>query len=106
MNQNPFGGGPFGNGNNNVDLGGMFEELLKKKKQKKPQQEPGPEKFDSDGKPLKRHNPMKGFGFALGFVVVVFAAMNSYYMLDEENYAVEMFIRESLYARRRSAAQL
>lgn len=88
MNQNPFGGGPFGNGNNNVDLGGMFEELLKKKKQKKPQQEPGPEKFDSDGKPSKRHNPMKGFGFALGFVVVAFAAMNSYYMLDEENYAV------------------
>ncbi len=88
MNQNPFGGGPFGNGSNNADIGGLFEELLKKKKQKKPQQEPGPEKFDSEGRPAKRHNPMKGFGFAVLFAVAAFAVMNCYYMLDEENYAV------------------
>ena len=88
MSDNPFGGGPFGNGNDNIDLGRMFEELLKKKKQKKPQQESGPEKFESDGKPAKRHNPMKGFGLALLLVIVAFGAMNCYYVLDEENYSV------------------
>lgn len=87
MNQNPFGGGPFGNGNGNVDVGELFEEMFKKKKQKKPQ-EPGPEKYDSDGKPAKKRNPFKGAGVALLLLIVAFAAMNSYYMLDEENYAV------------------
>lgn len=87
MNQNPFGGGPFGTGNGNVDVGELFEEMFKKKKQKK-EQEPGPEKFDSDGKPARKRNPFKGAGVALLVLILAFAATNCYYMLDEENYAV------------------
>lgn len=87
MSQNPFGGNsPFGGGN---PFGGSnpFEDLLKKTKAAK-QQEPGPEKFDSSGNPKRRPNPLKGIGAGLAVVVLVFAATNCYYMLDEENYAV------------------
>lgn len=89
MNQNPFGGGPFGSGNGNVDVNELFDEIFKKKKQKKEkEQEPEPEKFNSDGKPVKKRSPFKGIGVAFVLAVAAFAAMNCYYVLDEENYAV------------------
>lgn len=47
-----------------------------------------PERFDSNGNPVRRFRPFKGIGIALAVMILVFAGMNSYYMLDEENYAV------------------
>lgn len=74
MNQNPF-----------EDL---FKNVKNAQTQKEKKTEPGPEKFDSNGNPKKRRNPVKGLGLALVAAVAVFAATNCYYMLDEENYAV------------------
>ncbi len=73
QNQNPFddlfGSSPFGG---------------------KPKQDKGPERFDSNGNPVRRFRvpPLKGIGAGLIVLFLVFAGMNSYYMLDEENYAV------------------
>lgn len=102
MNQNPFnnpfGGGPMGAGD---PLGDLFEKMkeaqkaaegqqTKRKTKKKPKEAPeGPEKFDSDGNPVKKKKRAgRTVGILAGAVVVGFLAMNSFYVLDEENYAV------------------
>ena len=75
-NRNPFGGNQFGNQN-------PFEDLLKKKNKEKE-----PETFDSNGNKIRKKPPYKRM---LGVVVlffVIIAGLNSYYMLDEDNYAV------------------
>lgn len=53
--------------------------------------EEGTERFDSDGNPVGKKisfRPFKSAGAALLVMLLVFLAMNSYYVLDEENYAV------------------
>ncbi len=97
MNQNPFGRGPFGGypfgGRNPFDgkdfFGGKnpLEGFFKKKKQKQPGEQE-PEKFDSSGRPVRKNHVGKGFGFTLLLMVLLYAGMNCYYVLDEENYAV------------------
>ena len=107
MNQNPFGGqDPFD------FLRRQMEEQLKQKQQSQRQKtnktswqnqgeaggkpdgskEQEPERFDSDGNPVKKKKKklklFRNAGTAVVVLVVAFAAMNSYYMLDEENYAV------------------
>ncbi len=95
MNQNPFGG-PLGNGSN-----GSFEDMFKKlkemqdqaqrqKQEKQNQEQRGPEKFDSDGNPVKkkRVRPLKSVGAVFAVLALAAVAMSSYYVLDEENYAV------------------
>lgn len=95
MNNNPFGGGPFGGS----PLGGEnpFEEIFKKVKQaqenqqqekRKKKDEKGPERFDSNGNPVRRRKMAAGAGLLLALLLLAFLGMNSYYMLDEENYAV------------------
>lgn len=101
MNQNPFGNNLFGGQN-------PFDQLFGQRGQKghgaakpsgsqKPQgEEPvggpeggkGPERFDSSGRPVRRRPSAKGPAFALLVLLLVYTGMNSYYMLDEENYAV------------------
>lgn len=91
QNQNPFedlfGGNPFG-GKDPFDA--IRDGLKKKAGEKGTQQQKEPERFDSNGNPVRkfRFRPLKGIGVGLIVLVVVFAGMNSYYMLDEENYAV------------------
>lgn len=91
QNQNPFedlfGSNPFG-GKSPFDI---IRDILKgKASRRQPQQEKGPERFDSNGNPVGRHrfHPLKGMGAGVLVLVLIFAGMNSYYMLDEENYAV------------------
>lgn len=48
-----------------------------------------PERFDSSGRPVrKKHRFFKGGGVVIAALLIVFLGTNSYYMLDEENYAV------------------
>lgn len=49
---------------------------------------PGPERFDSDGNPVRKKVPVKGLKAFLVFLLLAFLGLNSYYMLDEEYYAV------------------
>lgn len=71
-----------------------FEEVLEKikrrqqKKTKRKTQDNGPEKFDSNGRPMRKNRNFKGAGVAFLTLVLVYGVMNCYYMLDEENYAV------------------
>lgn len=71
-----------------------FEEVLEKikrrqqKKSKRKTQDNGPEKFDSNGRPMRKNRNFKGAGVAFLTLVLVYGVMNCYYMLDEENYAV------------------
>ncbi len=58
----------------------------KKSREEGPDSEP--ERFDSNGNPVKRRHPFREMGAAFFVLLLVFAGMNSYYMLDEENYAV------------------
>ncbi len=58
----------------------------KKGKEKEPDSEP--EKFDSDGNPVKNRHSFGGVGVVFFVVLLIFAGMNSYYILDEENYGV------------------
>ena len=58
----------------------------KKGKEKEP--DSGPEKFDSDGNPVKNRHSFGGVGVVFFVVLLIFAGMNSYYILDEENYGV------------------
>lgn len=97
MNQNPFGNNPFGTGpgpaGNKDPLGEMLEAMWKKqKKGKKKKPESGkeePEKFDSNGNPVrKKKRAGRTAGILLAVIVVGFLSMNSFYVLDEENYAV------------------
>lgn len=69
--RNPFGGGQAGTGGEGC-----------------PKKEPEPERFDSDGNPVKKFRPFRGAGVFLAVMILVLLGMNSYYMLDEENYAV------------------
>lgn len=71
---NRFGKNPFGGGKMSED--------------ERACQEKEPERFDSNGNPVRRFRPFRGIGAVLALIVLVFAGMNSYYMLDEENYAV------------------
>lgn len=48
----------------------------------------GPERFDSSGRPVKKRRSAKGAGVALAVLILAYAGMNCYYVLDEENYAV------------------
>ena len=107
MNQNPFGGqDPF------EHLRRQMEEQLRQKQQKnqwKKQQSGGenqnrqngnaggsqdhePERFDSDGNPVKNKKKklrlFRNTGVAVVVVAMALAGINSYYVLDEENYAV------------------
>ena len=65
-----------------------FLEKIKEKQQRKASGKTGPEKYDSSGRPVRRNRSFKGAGFAFLVLALVYAGMNSYYMLDEENYAV------------------
>lgn len=49
---------------------------------------PGPERFDSDGNPVRRKMKFKGAGVFLAVLLLALVGLNSFYMLDEENYAV------------------
>ena len=107
MNQNPFGGqDPF------EYLRRQMEEQLRQKQQKnqwQKQQSGGenqnrqngnaggsqdhePERFDSDGNPVKNKKKklrlFRNTGVAVAVVALALAGINSYYVLDEENYAV------------------
>lgn len=107
MMQNPFGGGPFGNGpsgGNPMNGENPFEDFLKKikeegerlqnedqkeKKEKKEKKQPEPERFDSNGNPVKKkRRAARGAGIVLAIVLLVFLGSSCYYVLDEENYAV------------------
>ncbi len=101
MNQNPFGNNPFGGGpaGNGDPLGDLFEKMKeaqkaagekKPRKKKTPKAAPdGPEKFDSDGNPVKKKKRAgRAAGILAGVIVIGFLSMNSFYVLDEENYAV------------------
>ena len=107
MNQNPFGGqDPF------EYLRRQMEEQLRQKQQKnqwQKQQSGGanqnrqngsaggskneePERFDSDGNPIKNKKKklrlFRNTGVAVAVVALAMTGINSYYVLDEENYAV------------------
>ena len=107
MNQNPFGGqDPF------EYLRRQMEEQLRQKQQKnqwQKQQSGGanqnrqngsaggskneePERFDSDGNPIKNKKKklrlFRNTGVAVAVVALAMIGINSYYVLDEENYAV------------------
>lgn len=81
MNQNPFenifnhrpGGMNQGPNGMNQRPGGMNQ---------------GPERFDSNGNPVRKKLPTKGLKLLLLLLLLAFTGLNSYYMLDEENYAV------------------
>lgn len=85
QNQNPFeelfGRQGFGPGN---PFGGRKQ----KKEDSEPEKEP--ERFDSKGNPVRRFRPFRGIFAGLVILLLLLAGMNSYYMLDEENYAVVM----------------
>lgn len=53
---------------------------------------PEPERFDSNGNPVKKKKKLRRFGrggkVAAAAVLLLLIGMNSYYILDEENYAV------------------
>lgn len=111
MNQNPFGGqDPFD------FLRRQMEEQLRQKQQKNQWQkqqstwqnqaqqndakngaqgnktDEGPERFDSDGNPVKNKKKklrlFRNTGVAVAVVALAMIGINSYYVLDEENYAV------------------
>ena len=107
MNQNPFGGQDLFE-----HLRRQMEEQLRQKQQKnqwQKQQSGGenqnrqngneggsqnhePERFDSDGNPVKNKKKklrlFRNTGVAVAVVALAVAGINSYYVLDEENYAV------------------
>ncbi|MCI6888124.1 MAG: FtsH protease activity modulator HflK [Lachnospiraceae bacterium] len=68
-----------------------FQEVFEKMKQKQTQNQQkseGPEKFDSSGRPVRGKRSIRGAGWMLALLVMLYAGMNCYYVLDEENYAV------------------
>ena len=82
QNQNPFED-LFG-----TNIFGGANPLKGKKKDVGNGQDQGPEKFDSNGNPVRRFRPFRGIGIGFFVLLLVYMGMNSYYMLDEENYAV------------------
>ncbi len=85
MNRNPFGDG---SGGRQVSLGDLIDAWRQWRQQKR--QQDGPMRFDSNGNPVRRGGgkAIKGISMVFALAVVVFGILNSYYMLDEENYAV------------------
>ncbi len=92
MNQNPFGNNLFGGQNPFDQLFGQRGQNSRKPRGENPGEGPEggkePERFDSAGRPVRKKPWAKGPAFALLVLFLVYAGMNSYYMLDEENYAV------------------
>lgn len=83
MSQIPLGENPF------EDILKKIRELEQPNTEKKEkEQEPEPEKFASNGRPVRPKRSFKKVGVLFGLLLLIFAAMNSYYVLDEENYAV------------------
>lgn len=91
MRKNPLGKGP--------DLKELFGRLERQQNEKKADGGPGekdkapePERFDSNGNPVKKKKKRRHFArggkVAAAAVVLLLIGMNSYYILDEENYAV------------------
>lgn len=85
QNRNPFEDlfGPGGLGAGKTPGGGR-----QKAESGDPQREKEPERFDSNGNPVRRFHPFRGLGLGFFVLFLLLAGMNSYYMLDEENYAV------------------
>ena len=81
VNRNPFGGGYFDGTN-------PFDELFKMKGKKGEKKEDEPERFRSDGRPVRKKFPVKRFLAVIVFLLVVITGKNCYYILDEDNYAV------------------
>ena len=79
LNRTPFGGsqGPD-----------PFEGLFGKGMKKKTEAEKGPERFSSDGKPVKKKFPVKRVITVAAVVFVLLTGKDCYYVLDEDNYAV------------------
>ena len=100
MKQNPFGNDLFGGQNPYDQLFGLFGQRKKKEaggQENRPGgKEPGqgqqeqkkPERFDSNGRPVREKGVTGGILSLLLILLLVFAGMNCYYVLDEENYAV------------------
>ena len=87
MRQNPLGKNP-----NFKELSRWLNRQKKTAESAKKQEEdPGPERFDSEGNPVRRKKKRffgKGKKAVLAAAVLVVLASNCYYILDEENYAV------------------
>lgn len=87
MRQNPLGKNP-----NFKELSRWLNRQKKTAESAKKQDEdPGPERFDSEGNPVRRKKKRffgKGKKAVLAAAVLVVLASNCYYILDEENYAV------------------
>ena len=67
----------------------LQNEDQKEKKEKKEKKQPEPERFDSNGNPVKKkRRAARGAGIVLAIVLLVFLGSSCYYVLDEENYAV------------------
>lgn len=75
-NQNPFGSGPFG------DFDPLGDILRRKKENKQT------EAYDSDGRKIRKQPPLKGAAAILIGLFVLLIGLNSYYVLNEDNYAV------------------
>lgn len=102
MNQNPFGGqNPWEEVLKQLLQGGMRNSAGSwrnaSNQRNVPNQDgnpgqggnPEPERFDSSGRPIKKRKKLfKGGGAVVAVLLLVFLGTNSYYMLDEENYAV------------------
>ncbi|MGN0157859.1 MAG: FtsH protease activity modulator HflK [Brotaphodocola sp.] len=88
MNQSPFDGqNPFEDILQKIrDLDKQNAAQQESQQEKPPKKEP--EKFDSNGRPMKKKRSFQGAGIVLLVMVLAFGAMNCYYVLDEENYAV------------------
>ncbi len=86
MYQNLFGGqNPFD------EIKKQMDHMKKQQGEKKDSSEnPQPERFDSSGRPVKKHRRRfaKGSGLIVLILLLVYGSMNCYYVLDEENYAV------------------
>lgn len=83
----------------NPDFRKLFQQLNGQYSGKKPEDEQGekdgtpePERFDSNGNPVKKKKKRRRFArggkVAAAAVILILLGTNSYYILDEENYAV------------------
>lgn len=85
-------GNPLGQNPNFRELFRQLEQQRSKQAANGPEPDDGPERFDSNGNPVKkkkkRHSLIRGGKTAAAAVILLLLAANSYYILDEENYAV------------------
>lgn len=83
----------------NPDFRKLFQQLNGQYSGKKPEDgqgekdgTPEPERFDSNGNPVKKKKKRRRFArggkVAAAAVILILLGTNSYYILDEENYAV------------------